>query len=496
MKKLYFFLLIPLFWSCKRQNDISPAKNNTPATDGKLQTRSVGDGKWDLLGYGLDVTGDLVNPSSVSDAPIFDMTRFSTDYLSRIDVGSTGSGVDHFYSGVTAADYMNDVSTQKSFDVSAGNTSKIEGAQKDGLKVLFTASLSKNSSDENKTSFSSAYSYATYEVSHPVKRIRFTRDVTIASLMNYLTPEFVNNVATYSADQLVARYGTHVMLDITVGGTFRLDYSGSMLTETDYTKKASDVKIGLGISVLKVIGINFNSDKSTTEITQATTNTSKRQYTALYYGGTNSGQSLSIDKDGNTTQNSNIAGWEQSVTDRNDALIDVGWALYLYDFIADPAKKALVKAAVDKHINDKQIVIAPQAVYDFYTNKQGRHANNLNPDMYLQYINDGWHPNGQPFKAYSTPYKGAVPIYQYYNPQLNDRILSANPNPGWGAWAQNGIILYAYATNVAGTVPIYSFRTQGGSGKNAYEDHYFSPNKTPFDSTWINDGPAFYAFAN
>ena len=498
MKKLYFFLLIPLLWSCKRQNDILPAKTNVP--DGKLQTRSGGDGKWDLLGYGLDVTGDLLNASSVSDAPIFDMTRFTTDYLSRIDVNTTTEGSEQYYGGATAWDYMRDVSSKKSFDINGTSNPKIEGAKQDDKTTnLFTGSLSVNSSDENKTSYSSRYSYATYEVSQKIKRIRFTGDVTTALLINYLTPEFVNNVATLTADQLVARYGTHVMLDISIGGRLRFNYSGAMLTENDYTQKTSDVKIGLGVSVLNAVGINLSADKSKAQITQVTTATSQKEYSIKFYGGTNSGRTIAVDKDGNTSETINIGSWQSSISVTNAALIDVGNALYLYDFIADPAKKALVKAAVEKHISDKQITLAPQEVYEFSTPKFGRHAYNLDPNMYVKYLSDGWHPNGQPFKAYSTPYNNAVPIYQLYSTQLNDRILCPNPNPGWAGYTCNGqvdVICYAYTTNIPGTVPVYSFRSQGGSGKNAYEDHYYSTNKTPYDASWTNDGAAFYAFAN
>ncbi|MEO3404953.1 MAC/perforin domain-containing protein [Mucilaginibacter sp. CAU 1740] len=502
MKKTFmFFAVATALWSCKRQSDISPSKTTTPAKTGTVKTRAVADGAWDLLGYGLDVTGDLLNPSSVSDAPIFDMKRFDTDYHSRTDVGNTGSGVDRYYYGSTAADYSRELSNSRSFDANAGNAAKIEGAQKDGPKFLFSASFSKSSSDDNKTSFSSAYSYASYEAIHAVKRIRLTRDATIPLLMNYLTPEFINNVATQSAEQLVARYGTHVMLDITIGGSFRLDYNGANYNQTDYAKKTSETKIGLGISVLKVIGVNLNSDKTSTEITQATVNNTTRHYTATYYGGTNSGQSISIDKDGNASTNSNIAGWEASVTDKNSALIDVGWAVYLDNFIADPVKKAQVRAVIEKHISDRQITVAPQQVYDFYTNTKGRHAYNLDPNMYVKYINDGWHPNSLPFKAFSTPFNNAVPIYQMYNGQLNDRILWPNPNPGWAGYNQDGILFYAYTTNVAGTVPIYSFRhTEIGLVKFkptvVAQDHYYSPNSTPFDSNWVSDGVAFYAFPN
>lgn len=73
-----------MFWSCKRQDDISPSKNG-----GKTQTLSAGDGVWDRLGYGLDVTGDILRLNTTSDSPIFDVKRFANDNPTRIDVSTT-----------------------------------------------------------------------------------------------------------------------------------------------------------------------------------------------------------------------------------------------------------------------------------------------------------------------------------------------------------------------------------------------------------------------
>jgi len=359
-KTLFFLLIITTLWSCKRQSDITPSSTQK---GGKLQTLSGGDGKWDVLGYGLDVTDDLLDITSVSDAPIFDMTRFANDYPSRINVITTTEGSENYYSGVTAYDYLKDVTKKTSFDLDANSNpkpgpAKIEGASPaDDSQPFFSGSLSKNSSDENKTTYSNRYSYATFEEVQRVKKIAFTGDVTINQLMQYLTPEFVNNVASMSADDLVKRYGTHVLLDISLGGRLRFNYSGSIITESDYTKKTSDVKAGLGFSLAKIIGVNINADKSTEEVTQITTETRNKQYTAKYYGGTNSGSSVSIDKDGNSSETINLASWQQSVNATNAALIGVGKALFIYDFIADPAKKAQVKTAVEKHIKDSQITI-------------------------------------------------------------------------------------------------------------------------------------------
>lgn len=490
MKKLLFLLIpVTMFWSCKRQDDISPSKNG-----GKTQTLSAGDGVWDRLGYGLDVTGDILRLNTTSDSPIFDVKRFANDNPTRIDVSTTTEGTEQYYGGASAVDYVKDVSTKKSFDVNVTNTPKIEGAKQDGTQSLFTGSLSSNSSDQNRTSYSSKYSFASYEVSQRVKRMRFTGDVSTDQLIQYLTPEFINNVATMSADQLVTRYGTHVMLDISLGGRLKFNYSGSIVTEMDYTKKTSDVKAGLGFGLLKVIGVNINAGKSTEEISQITKTTNDREYNAKFYGGTNGGQSITIDKDGNSSQTINIASWQQSININNAALIDVDKAIFLYNFITDPAKKAQVKAAIEKHINDKQITIAPQEVYEFSTPQMdSKHANNLDPNMHLKYLQFGWHPNGQPFKAYSFAYNGAVPVYQFINKSTNNRFLTTQRDLQYPPFVNESILFYAYTTQVPGSVPVYQF----GSKNNKTGDFYYSTIKTPYDYTWEGGNwVVFYAFPN
>ncbi|MBB5397102.1 MAC/perforin domain-containing protein [Mucilaginibacter sp. AK015] len=473
--------------ACKKEDSQSPDTNVIPQ---KIKIQSASDGKWDLLGYGIDVTGDMLDPNSISDAAIFDVNKFSTDYLNRIDIGNTGSGVNKYYSGATALDYMKDVSNGKSFD--ANDNSTIEGTDKTKNVYNFKGSFSKNTSDENKTTYSNAYSYATYEVNHTVKRIRFTGDVSISLLMNYLTPEFINNVATKSADELVTRYGTHVMLDVTIGGRFRFDYSGAMQKGSDYTKKTSDVKMGLGFGLLKSIGVNINSDKTTSEIAEATTTTSKRQYTARYYGGTNSGTSVTVDKDGNSSQTINIASWEQSVNASNAALIDVGKAVFLYDFITDPVKKAQVKAAVEKHIKDNQITLVED-----YTNELvniNSFAAKKGGDHYLStgFVNDlnYWNYIGSEFRAYPSQIPGTVQVNTYFSQQGVDHLFTTGTVSDLSWWKSEGIAFYAYKTQVQGTVPVYSHTSKDG------KDHYYSTRGDVLDANyWSPVVPvAFYAY--
>jgi len=493
-KMAYLILAFVAIVSGCKKNEISKSGSDVSV---KSSVNSAGDGKWDVLGYGLDVTRDLLDISSVSDVSIFDMKRIETDLLSKIDVNTTTEGTEKYYGGYSALDYLKDITTKKSLGISGnfgfGGTDAEQAA---GGKNIFTGSLSKNSSDQNIKTFSSKYSYATYEVSQRVKRIRFNGDVSMESLMQYLTPEFVNNVATKSADDLVKRYGTHVMLDISIGGRLRFNYSGYIENASDSNKKTKSVKAGLGFSVLKLIGVNINSDMSKEEVTKITTETRNREYTGKFYGGTNSGRSVSIDKDGNTTENINIASWQQSINDRNAALLDVGKAVFLYDFIADPVKKEQVKAAVEKHIKDSQPKeLGEVPVYAYRNSSNGDRY--FTPDDKPFIGNDvNFRKEGISFYAFSKPTEGAVPVNAYRNSRNGDRYFTPDDKPFIGNdvnFRKEGIAFYAFAAPAEGTVPVFAYR----NSKNG--DRYFTPNDQPFIGNDVNfrkEGIAFHAYAN
>lgn len=481
-----------LLTNCKK-NEISQDKLQSNNLEKKA---SGGDGKWDLLGYGLDATGDILDLNSISDAPIFDMEKFEKDYVHRIDVNSTTENRDYFYIGASAYDYLKDVSTGKSFG--AGDTAAIKGTTSPSGEVAtdilnFKGSINKNSSDQSINTYSSKYSYATYEVAQRIKRIRFNQDVDVNLLIQYLTPEFLNNITNQNADALVQRYGTHVMLDISIGGRLRFNYSGAILNESSYESKKEAAKLGLGISLFNVIGFNISSNKTKEEITKIVNETRSKEYTGQFFGGTNSGRSITIDNNGYSSETINIANWQQSITDRNAALISVGKTIFLYDLITNPTKKALVKTAVEKHIKNAQVKLSAMEVYGFYNPLAERNAYSLDPNMHDKYPGSGWQPDNQSFKAFPYSYYNAVPIYQFHSATNNDRILTTNINFNQATYRYDGILFYGYSSQAPGTIPIYQFSiTRWGP------NHFYSsnPNATNSWPGWTKNGVAFYAFPN
>jgi len=496
---LFLWVCTVALVSCKKDESVI----SDPVVEAPRKTKLSGaDKKWDLLGYGLDVTGNLLDAASVSDAPIFDMNRFAQDYSNRIDVNPTTFGSHRYFGGLSANDFTKEVNNEMSFEagVSPGTVKpKIEGAtksedatQSNGSPFLknFSASISRSKSDANTFMYSSKYSYATYESLYHVKRLRFTGDATMDLLNQYLTPEFLNNLNTYTAEQLVERYGTHVMLDISIGGRLRFDYSGFIENESDMTKKASTLKAGLGLPIFSALNINITASSTKAEMTKSASETRNKEFSMKFYGGTNSGRSITFDQNGNTSETINLASWEQSVNDGNAALIDVGKAVYLYDFIADPSKKAAVKAAVERHIANSQIKELGEAPVHAYYHR------GMNVWRYefsrtnIAYLNDGnWEDKGITFYAMKEQAPGSVPIYESFAPSTQDCTWGQSRETN-SYWQPGGVKFYAFPSAQPGAIPIYRYYHHY-SGRS----HFLgtSPAKPAPQDGWSVDGIVFYA---
>src|ERR1700754_1808245 len=106
MKKLFLvFLPIAMLWSCKKQNDFTPKPNNLTVNNRNLFR---GDGAYDVLGYGLDATRDILDPNSISLSPIINVSAFATAYASQLSSylaqDNATLGYYSFTSGSTAMD--------------------------------------------------------------------------------------------------------------------------------------------------------------------------------------------------------------------------------------------------------------------------------------------------------------------------------------------------------------------------------------------------------
>lgn len=474
------FAFTTILVSCSKSKMMKTDTEITAKGDSKLL---LFNDKWAMVGYGYDATKGFMDHNSLSDAPIIDAERFDKDYPSRI-LYDAGTVSDHrLYYGATASEYIKELNKDNK-----ASFSETVGAK--GVAPYFSGSISANRIDQTIKTYSSKYSYAYYEAFKRVKRIAFTQDATLALLQSYLTPEFISNIATQDADVLVKRYGTHVLLDLTIGGRLRANYRASVTSDKDYTRKVTGIKAGLSAGLSK-IGIDLNVDLSKEQKETIYNESQNRDFQINFYGGETSGGSITFDGNGQISSNTmNIGSWEASVVASNSRLLNVLRAIPIYEFITDPNKKSLVMAAVERHISESQIEeLGEVPIYVYNSIYGGDHY--FTPVNQPTIANGGYIREGISFFAFSNQQPGTVPIYVYNNTRSSDHYFTPDNQPtiGGGAYRNEGIAFYAYPTNVGNSMPVFVYNcTKAG-------DHYFTPENSPTiggDGCFRNEGIAFY----
>lgn len=471
---------VSLFSNCSKtevtKDSLRPNHNNLA---------SAGDGLYDLLGYGYDVTGEYLALESASSGAVINVAAFKQAYPTRINMPTTTSGDDHFYYGADAYKYIRDINEKRSYNASVqfGTATPTKKEESN-----FTANAAKKNTNIDKYTFSSKYSWATYESVVKIKKLQFTSDVTLALLMNYLTPDFISNINTYSAAQLVQMYGTHVLLDISLGGRLTFDFSASVADQTTEQTRERSVEGGLGFFIKK-FGFNLSTNISSTEMNYLFSQSSGRQFGLHFVGGTNNGKSVSFDSNGNTSETVVISGWQQSINATNCALVDIERMVPLDQFISDPVKKAQVSTAIQNYIASRQIniVIDPSdgsiPIYHHhkYSDGTGHYLSTNSSESGFIY-------DRLAFRAFPGPKPGAQPVFEFWG-QKNGKIYHYYQfgTSQTAFWHLTGVKFYAYPSQVQGTISVYGYSNPWG------EDHYFTDENLT-GSYWVTKWGAFNAF--
>lgn len=324
MKKFSLFLfggVLLTIVSCKN-NIIQKEKD---LTNESPIFRAAGDGNYDLLGYGYDATQEFANANS-SKAKVIDINKILRLNPSRIESSIIGQQDGVVVSGADSKSYAKTLSA------------KVDATAK---YMLFTGSISAAFSSEDFSS--SKYSYASYDLE--VQRKRLTLNVDEDELYNnYLTSDFVFDCKRLSAKELVARYGTHVLRNIKLGGKLSVMFR----CETTAENKKEAVEAGLSAGVGSIFNLNVSVSSSSTQ-------TNKNKNSKLHYRTIGGDPTHSLIGTINTDGNSpviNTAPWQSSVTLQNAQLISIekDGLIPLYKLIPDSKKRNEVKDYIFRYI--------------------------------------------------------------------------------------------------------------------------------------------------
>ena len=331
MKKLFLFMswVMLILCGCADEDII---ERNSPSFPQSVNTRSAGDGVYDILGYGYDITGPYLDTKS-SRAIVFDTNKLLEKGL--ITPYKLEESRFRYSSGKDVIDFTTNMS------------SSLQMSTPGILKVIGGASL--NIAFGGNSHYNSDYSFAYCTQQYIDSRYRIS-EADINVLKTCLTKQFIERLSTYTPEQIVEEYGTHVLKDIYLGAKFEVYY---MAKSTSSSKKES-INAGLGASLFSLFKMDgkFQYDESL-----AITN--KEQ--SLYYFTIGGDPAVGVQGSLNPEKlaSIDIGKWMASVKSSTPKFIDVDnnsqSFIPIYELVTDPTKKQTLKAYIDNYIKSKEV---------------------------------------------------------------------------------------------------------------------------------------------
>ena len=331
MKKLFLFMSwVMLILSGCADEDI--IERNSPSFPQSVNTRSAGDGVYDILGYRYDITGPYLDTKS-SRAIVFDTNKLLEKGL--ITPYKLEESRFRYSSGKDVIDFTTNMS------------SSLQMSTPGILKVIGGASL--NIAFGGNSHYNSDYSFAYCTQQYIDSRYRIS-EADINVLKTCLTKQFIERLSTYTPEQIVEEYGTHVLKDIYLGAKFEVYY---MAKSTSSSKKES-INAGLGASLFSLFKMDgkFQYDESL-----AITNKEQSLYYFTIGGDPAVGVQGSLNPE--NSPSIDIGKWMASVKSSTPKFIDVDnnsqSFIPIYELVTDPTKKQTLKAYIDNYIKSKEV---------------------------------------------------------------------------------------------------------------------------------------------
>ncbi|MFZ4725403.1 MAG: MAC/perforin domain-containing protein [Paludibacter sp.] len=434
LKKHILPLFLVLMYSCSDNlTDATKDSMNQNNVSSKFKVR--GDNKYDVLGFAFDATGPYLDIMKTT-YPVIDVVKLQavTGLIASDD--PIHSELD-IKSGSDAKTLLKKYSNK----FSIAGAIPIEG-------IPFTASLSADF-DGYKTT-TSKYSYAIADMNVYVSHHTINKYTPLSTLQSYLTDNFKNDLLSLTPEQIISLYGTHVYTEIYTGGKMRFTYKSYVNNSTKESSASYGAKVGVTVATNTNLSLS-----ATTSYTITGSNIFQQESMAFStIGGTGASPLGTWTPGLGTSTPINFNQWSATVSKTTASslqLIDVGdnSLMAIYEFVADPIKKAALKTAVDNYIMGKAITVLP-----------------------------------------------VVPLYRYSDTKSN-HFYTTNWNEigiGGNNWYYEGIQAFIFQNQETNTVPFYRFyknvkKKTGLFSSITYTDHYYTTVKSSGDNNgYINEG--------
>lgn len=434
---------------CSNENEEASIDSiNQNSSSSKLKVR--GDNKYDMLGFAFDATGPYLDVKKTA-YPVLDIVKLNAAGLITSDEG-VHTELD-IKSGSDAKTLLKKLNAK----FSIGGSIPIEG-------MPFTASLDGEFTSTRTLTSKFSYAFAdmnVYAAHHTIKQTTL-----VSTLQDYLSDSFKADLLTLTPEQIISLYGTHVYTDIYTGGRLRFIYKSYVNTVNNEGVISFGAKMGIG----KATDILNAQLSSTTTITEtATSNFQQESMSFKSIGGT--GASIIGTWTPGMPPIINFNQWSSTVSKNNACslqLIDVGdnSLMAIYELVADPNKKAALKAAIDNYIIGKAITVLPVVPLYRYSNTNTNHLYTTNWNE-IGIGGNGWNYEGIQAFIFKNQEANTVPLYRFYtmirkktgfNRYTNymDHYYTIVKSSGVG-YTNEGVIGYVYPTSLSGSVGLRQY---------------------------------------
>ena len=339
MKRVIFtFVVLVMLNACKKgdNNDLPQEVEEVPnvtvsvAKIKDIQDNVVpqGDPTYNLLGFGYDITNKYANISSVR-AKVIDVPLFVA--INDNEAFSSGSGTQGF-SIVLNATSAEDLSGQLSdrYDASKGLNV---------FKSTITSAFPETDVEAEK------FVYGYYSAVFQGKRLR----IEGIKGSNSLTASFTTDLNNLSPEQLVKKYGTHIMQRIHLGARINVIYQSEV---ADDKNKRLAVREGLDYSIKRVFGFS-PSLGNPVDVRALNSNSAVKLRYEVIGGDTRNIKELDVAG----VRMVDINDWSKNFSEESYKFIDfdTNGLLPISDLIVDGRKKSMVQEFIKNYILENQV---------------------------------------------------------------------------------------------------------------------------------------------
>lgn len=335
MKKITLLVaLSALLASCSEkeliENHTDPFLKVTISDSTNLELQAANAETYNLLGHGYDATGFFFNALS-GRAKVLDIEK-----LIELDPGHY---VIHF--GQTHySETLVGLSASTMVKIMSGSTESYFRPTTDNSKWnMFCGQMS--AAFDQSTLSSDKYTYSMYqEFVHICSQ---TYSGTIDTLRSHLTEAFQTDLRDKTPENILMKYGTHVLTNVQLGGKILVMYKSHVPSSVDVSWQS---QVGLSQAVLYL----FGQSMSISSTNEPFANEEQEVFAVTSGGIRMTPWQGTVSTDTLTRSIVNIAPWFESIKE-NMSLIDVqeDYLIPIYELVNDETKRTALRSAYNTY---------------------------------------------------------------------------------------------------------------------------------------------------